>query len=166
MQRPRSLHYGTLVRKFQATFAHCTKGCLGVAVLRGRPLTHVRSLSMKNLIPFIALFLCFFFTKNSQRGCIRVRKFDGLKADTHTTRSTMGVSIARKRTRLGRRVLLHQLAQGCAKSCIMTCFSCAAAMVFRYSKRARTFFYLKCASGKHVTWNSAVPDPNVWCCIP
>ena len=36
----------------------------------------------------------------------------------------MGASIARKRTRLGRRVLRHKLAQGCAFSCIMTCFSC------------------------------------------
>ena len=56
----------------------------------------------------------------------------------------MGASIARKRTRLGpiARVLRHKLAQGCASSSIMTCFSCAA-MVFRYSKRARTFF----------TWN-------------
>ena len=26
-------------------------------------------------------------------------------------------------------------------------------------------FYLICASGSHVTRNSAVPDPNVWCCI-
>ena len=51
----------------------------------------------------------------------------------------MGASIARKRTRLGRRVLRHQLVQGCASSCIMTCFS-RAAMVFRYSKRARIFF--------------------------
>ena len=41
-------------------------------------------------------------------------------------------------------------------------------MVFRYSKRARTFFtkYVPSRSfGGHVTWNSAVPDPNVWCCI-
>ena len=38
-------------------------------------------------------------------------------------------------------------------------------MVFQYSKRARTFFYLKCAFQSHVTWNSTVPDPNVWCCI-
>ena len=49
---------------------------------------------------------------------------------------------------------------------IMTCFSCAA-MVFRYSKRARTFFTKYVPSRSfwgHVTWNSAVPDPNVWCC--
>ena len=26
-------------------------------------------------------------------------------------------------------------------------------------------FYLKWVFGSHVTWNSAVPDPNVWCCI-
>ena len=51
----------------------------------------------------------------------------------------MGASIARKGTHLERRVLCHQPVQGCASSCIMTCFSCAA-MVFRYSKRARTFF--------------------------
>ena len=41
-------------------------------------------------------------------------------------------------------------------------------MVFRYSKLARTFFtkYVPSRSfGGHVTWNSAVPDPNVWCCI-
>ena len=41
-------------------------------------------------------------------------------------------------------------------------------MVFRYSKRARTFFtkYVPSRSfGGHVTWNSAVPDPDVWCCI-
>ena len=41
-------------------------------------------------------------------------------------------------------------------------------MVFQYSKRARTFFtkYVPSRSfGGHVTWNSAVPDPNVWCCI-
>ena len=50
----------------------------------------------------------------------------------------MGVSIARKRTRLGRRVLRHQLAQGYVSSCNMTCFSCA--LVFRFSERARIFF--------------------------
>ena len=41
-------------------------------------------------------------------------------------------------------------------------------MVFRYSKRARTFFtkYVPSRSfWSHVTWNSAVPDPIVWCCI-
>ena len=26
-------------------------------------------------------------------------------------------------------------------------------------------FYPKCAFRSHVTWNSAVPDPTVWCCI-
>ena len=44
-------------------------------------------------------------------------------------------------------------------------FSCAA-MIFRYSIKACSYiFYLKWAFGSHVTWNSAVPDPNVWCCI-
>ena len=55
----------------------------------------------------------------------------------------MGASVARKLTRLGPRVLRHQLAQVCASSCLMTCFSCAA-IVFRYSKRARTFFTQVC----------------------
>ena len=50
------------------TFAYCTKGCIDVAVLRGRPLTHVSSLSMHNLNPFIALFLFFFFTKTCRKG--------------------------------------------------------------------------------------------------
>ena len=70
---------------------------------------------------------------------------------------------ARKWTGLGNRVLRHQPAQGCVTSCMLTCFSCAA-MVFRYSQRARTFFffYLKCAFENHVTRNSAVPDPSVW----
>ena len=50
------------------TFAYCTKGCIDVAVLRGRPLTHVRSLSMQNLNPFIAIFFSFFFTKIRSKG--------------------------------------------------------------------------------------------------
>ena len=32
-------------------------------------------------------------------------------------------------------------------------------------KACSYIFYLIWASGSHVTWNSAVPDPNVWCCI-
>ena len=32
-------------------------------------------------------------------------------------------------------------------------------------KACSYIFYLICAAGSHVTWNSAVPDPNVWCCI-
>ena len=32
-------------------------------------------------------------------------------------------------------------------------------------KACSYIFYLICASGSHVTWNFAVPDPNVWCCI-
>ena len=117
------------------TFAYCTKGCIDVAVLRGRPLTHVRSLSMQNLNPFIALF---FFS--SRKLAERVQKGNKVRLfkDRHT-QSTKGVSIARKCTRLGRRVLRHQPAQVFASSCIMTCFSCAA-MAFRYSKRARISF--------------------------
>ena len=32
-------------------------------------------------------------------------------------------------------------------------------------KACSYIFYQKCFFGSHVTWNSAVPDPNVWCCI-
>ena len=115
------------------TFVCCTKGCINVAVLRGRLLTHVDA---KPEFIF-RTFPSFFLHENSQRGCIKgtgnkVRFFKH-------TQSTMEVSTVRKRTRLERSVLHHQLAQVCASSCIMTCFSCAA-MVFRYSKRARTFF--------------------------
>ena len=79
----------------------------------------------------------------------------------------MGALIARKRTRLGRR---GRSSQACARLRLflhLTCFSCAA-MVFRYLTRARTFFtkYVPWRSFRsHVTWNSAVPDPNAWCCI-
>ena len=52
------------------TFAYCTKWCMGVVVLRGRPLTHVRNLSMKPE-PFYRAFSFFFLHENSQRGCIR-----------------------------------------------------------------------------------------------
>ena len=62
MHRLISSLWGTGTAKISrnVTFAYCTKGCIDVAVLRGRPLTHVRSLSMQNLNPFIALFLSFF----------------------------------------------------------------------------------------------------------
>ena len=133
------------------TFLYCTKRCIDVAVLCGRPLTHVSNLSMHNLNPFFALFLSFFLHENLQKGCVRVRKWCWFKV--RHTKSTMGASVARKLTRLGPRVLRHQLAQVCASSCLMTCFSCAArvhknflmnswcaAIDFRYSKRARTFF--------------------------
>ena len=50
------------------TFAYCTKVCIDVAVLRGRPLTQVRRLSVQNLNPFIALFLSFFYTKTRRKG--------------------------------------------------------------------------------------------------
>ena len=44
-----------------------TKWCIGVVVLRGRPLTHVRNLSMKPE-PFYRAFSFFFLHENSQRG--------------------------------------------------------------------------------------------------
>ena len=49
------------------TFAYCTKECIDVAVLRGRPLTHVRSLPMKNLNAFIVHFLFFSSRKFAER---------------------------------------------------------------------------------------------------
>ena len=32
-------------------------------------------------------------------------------------------------------------------------------------KTCSYIFYLKWVFGSHVSWNSVVPDPNVWCCI-
>ena len=66
-----------------ATFAYGTKCCIGVVVLRGRPLAHVRNLSMKPK-PFYRAFSFFFLHEKSQRGCIRVRKLGDIKADTHS----------------------------------------------------------------------------------
>ena len=75
----------------------------------------------------------------------------------------MGASIARKLTRLGPRVLRHQLAQVCASSCLMTCFfMCRDSLSIL--KACSYIFYLLCASRSHGTLNSAVPDHNVWCC--
>ena len=65
------------------TFAYCTKWCIGVVVLRSRPLTHVRNLSLKPK-PFYRAFSFFFLHENSQRGCMRVRKLGDIKADTHS----------------------------------------------------------------------------------
>ena len=102
------------------TFAYCTKGCIDVAELRGRPLTHVdaKPKFIYRTFPF------FFLRENSQRGCIKGKNVKFFKG--RYTQSMMEASIARKRTHLGRRVLRQQLAQVCASSCIMTCFSCAA----------------------------------------
>ena len=78
------------------TFAYCTKGCIVVAVLRGRPLTHVdaKPKFIYRTFPFILLH------ENSQRGCIKGKKVRLFKS--RQTQSTMEASIARKRTRLGR----------------------------------------------------------------
>ena len=89
-------------------------------------------------------FPFFFLHENQQRGCIRVRKLGWVKE--RQTYSTLRASIVRKRTRFGPRVLRHPLAQVHASSFLMTCFSCAA-MVFRFSKRARTYF-AKCVPSK------------------
>ena len=82
----------------------------------------------------------FFFSSQKLSQRVHKGKKVRLFKDRHP-QSTRGASMARKRTRLGRRVLRHQLAQVFASSGIMTCFSCAA-IVFWYSKRARTFFTL------------------------
>ena len=116
---------------------------------------------MQNLNPFIALFLSFSSRKLAER--VHKGKKVRLFKDRHT-QLTMEASIARKWTRLGRRVLRHQLAQVFAFSCIMTCFfMCRDGL--SVLKACSYIFYLKWAFGRHVTWNSAVPDPNVWCCI-
>ena len=82
------------------------------------------------------------------------------------TRSTMGASIARKRTGLGPRVLRHQLAQTCPTSCIMTCFlmRCDGLPIL---KACWYIFDLNCAFefGTHVTGYSAVRDTNVGGCM-
>ena len=85
------------------------RGCIDVAVLRGRPLTHVRSLSMQNLNPSIRAFP-FFFSSRKLAERVHKGKKVRLFKDRHT-QSTKGASIARKCTRLGRRVLRHQPAQ-------------------------------------------------------
>ena len=49
--------------------------------------------------------------------------------------------------------------------CAMTCFSCAA-IVFRYSKRARTFLPNMCLQkSRYLKFRFARPQYNVWCCI-
>ena len=52
------------------TFAYCTKGCINVAVLRDRPLTHVDA----NPKFIYRTFPFFFLHENSQSGCIKGKK--------------------------------------------------------------------------------------------
>ena len=55
-----------------------------MAVLRGRPLTHVRSLiSVPNLNPFIAIFLSFFSRKFAER-VHKGKKVRFIERKTHT----------------------------------------------------------------------------------
>ena len=117
MQRLISSLWDTDTVKFQVTFVSFAKWCIGVTVLCIRPLTHDGSLWCKTEIHLQHAFSFFFLhcDENAWRGWTRVRTF-------RHTRSTMGASIARKRTGLGPRVLRHQLAQTCPTSCIMTCF--------------------------------------------
>ena len=76
----------------------------------------------------------------------------------------MGAWIASKWTRLTPRVLRHQPAQVMHLLLPYDLF-------FRRRERLSILracsyiFYLICAFGSHVTWNSAVPDPDVWCWI-
>ena len=66
----------------------------------------------------------FFFLFMSQKLAERVhkgKKVRGFKRQTHMVNDG-STSIARKHTRSWRSVLCHQLAQGCASSCIMTQF--------------------------------------------
>ena len=119
VQRLISSLWGSGTAKFQVTWLlriHGTKGCIDVAVLRGRPLTQVDAKPK-----FIYRTFSFFFLhQNSQSGRIKGKKVRCFKG--RYPQSTIEGSIARKRTRLGRGVLRHQLAQVCASSCIMSCF--------------------------------------------
>ena len=67
------------------TFAYCTKWCIGVVVLRGRPLTHVRNLSMKPE-PFYRAVSFFFSSRKFAERLIRARKLGDIKVDTHSQR--------------------------------------------------------------------------------
>ena len=125
-----------------------------MAVLRGKPLTHVdaKPKFVYRTFPF------FFLHVNSQRGCIKGKKVRLFKG--RHTQSTIEASIARKRSKsltspasatLG--LFLHYELFFMRRDGLSILKACS------------YIFYLKWVFGSHVTWNSAVPDPNVWCCI-
>ena len=66
------------------TFPFCTKRCIGVAVLHGRPLIHSGGYRWKPKLPLIAFFLSFSSRKLAERlHIIGVRKLSDLTADKH-----------------------------------------------------------------------------------
>ena len=76
------------------TFAYCTKGCIDVAVLCGRPLTHARSLSMQNLNPFSTIFFLF----SSRKFAERMHKGKRVRLIERKTRTFNGGSVDCKKT--------------------------------------------------------------------
>ena len=133
---------------------------MAVLQLCGRPLTHFRSLSMKNLNPFIALFLSFSSRKLAERlhKGKKVRWFDG----RHT--ESMGASICKKTDSLGAQSLTSPAS---ARLCLFLNYDLFFMRRdgFSIRKACSYIFYQTCVFESHVTWNSAVPDPNVWRCI-
>ena len=102
---------------------------------------------------FYSAFSFFFLHENLQRGCIRVRKLGDLKADTHGHRWK-------------RRMQENGLAKG-VESYVTSLRKATPLLALWHVFHVPWWyiFYLKCAFASCVTWNSAVPDPNVWCCI-
>ena len=131
-----------------------------VGVLRGRLLTDSwQELFDEILNPFVVLFLSFF---SSRKLTARVHKGKKVRCQTHMANDG---SVDCKKT--------HSL---WAQS--LTWPACARLRLFLHydllfmrprwsfdTKAWSCIFYLKWVFGSHVSWNSAVPDPNVWCCI-
>ena len=121
MQRLISSLWGTGTAKFQGTWLlHIVqKGvsmsqCCAVDRWLMSGAYRCKPKSIYRAFPFF--FSSWKLTERVHKGK-KVRLFK----DRHT-QSTKGASIARKCTRLGRRVLRHQPLQVFASSCIMTCF--------------------------------------------
>ena len=129
------------------TFAYCTKGCIDVAVLRGRPLTHVRSLSMQNLNPFISIFLSFFFTKIRREGA-KGKKVRLIERKTHTFNDG---SVDCKKTDSLRAKSLTSPASASLRRFLPYDLFFMRRDTFSILKACSYIFYLICAFGSHVT---------------
>ena len=138
------------------TFAYCTKGRIDVAVLRGRPLTRVdaKPKFIYRTFPF------FFLHKNLQRGCINGKKVRCFKG-RHTfewkrrlqEKDSLGAWSLTSPASASLRLFLHYELFFMRRDGLSILKACS------------YISYLKWVFGSHVTWNSAVPVPNVWCCI-
>ena len=129
------------------TFAFCTKGCIDVAVLRGRPLTHVRSLSMQNLYPFIAIFLSFSSRKLAEREH-KGKKVRFIERKTHTFND--GSVDCKKTDSLGAKSLTSP-ASGSLRLFLLYDLFFMRCDGFSILKACSYIFYLICAFGSHVT---------------